>query len=171
MIVVFEGIEGAGKTSAVREYSRLTGLKIFDDPERHEPTAFERTAEDWMKTGRQANVDISAMSRIADFVVDRWCFSSMTLDYLRGCYAGDDFYRRLATRTPAVVILLDVEPEVAIGRAKDVELRYLTLELLRVRRERYLEVARLWGSWGGKVFVVGDREEAFAILELRMGYD
>lgn len=174
MIYVFEGIEGAGKTSSARRFARRSGLEVYDDPSRHAPAAAERTPEDWMRLGGQANLDVASFARITDFAVDRWCLTAMTYDYLRGAYAGDDFYRPLARNVRARVYLLDVDPELAFARATRVKERALTLDLLVARRERYLESAELWRSWGGEVLVVdssGDTDDVIGTADAGPGDD
>jgi hypothetical protein len=173
MIYVFEGIEGVGKTSTASRFARRSGLEVYNDPSRRAPAAAERTPGDWMRLGNQANLDVAEFARIADFVVDRWCLSSMTLDFLRGVYAGDDFYRLIARNTRARIFLLEIDPELALARATRVRERGLTIQILEERRKRYREVAYLWSSWGGEVHFVDtskeDLDESIGVADSGLG--
>lgn len=157
MIYVFEGIEGAGKSTFAFCFAESLGLPVIKDPE----SGLSRTPEQWRSLGGQFNTDVAAFSRVFDFVVDRWALSSMVYDYLRGAYAGDAVHARLAAAIDARVFVIDVETDIAMERiiARDGNSRRITLDELEARRARYLDVAELWNRWGGQALVLDGTEE------------
>ena len=150
MIYVFEGIEGAGKTTAARRYAESNGLKVFVDPSRHMPRVEGRTAAEWKLLGNQTNLHVASFAMIADFVVDRWALSSMVYDSMRGDCLPDKFYQEIAAETPAIVFVLDISPTTALERLREKhDPRNIDLQYLESAAVRYLHAADKWDRWGG----------------------
>lgn len=154
MIFAVEGIDGAGK-SAVAEYLRVvTGAPVFRDPLRT-MAHFERSAEEWVITGKQCAADTAFFAKHMTFLADRWCVSSLAYDRMRNRRVDEEFFARIAAETPNYVLMVDTPVAVALDRQKErgtgVRFNY---EFGRELRELYLRAMTDWLMWGGKGAIV-----------------
>lgn len=156
MIYVFEGMEGVGKSTIAEAFALESRLPLFVAPDRHMPRAAGRSSRDWRILGTQINLDVAEFATMTDFVVDRWCLSSMVYDFLRGESEPDEVFQDIASSVDATIYVFDTDPEVALARIliRDGNPRQIEIDHLEAVRDRYLEVSTQWNGWGGFAAVV-----------------
>jgi len=164
LLIVVEGIDGAGKTTHARrivKWLRERGIKAHYA---FEPTrgAIGRILEE-MASKRRVDVRVEALLFAADridhlnriikplletgyvVVSDRYVHSSIAYQSVT---VGDQRWveelNKFAEK-PDLVILLDVDPEIGLRRIKGRKARFERIEILKRVREKYLELAEREG--------------------------
>ena len=165
MLVVLEGIDGSGKTTLGAELARRlrarghevvqtrepwsspAGRELRELFDRGEPDSAPRELELFL-LDRAAHVDAvvrPALERGAWVVQDRTFYSTAAYQGPRGCDVDDILRRnREVAPEPRIVVLLQLDPEVALDRitgSRDSVSAFETLETLRAVDRIYRELA------------------------------
>ena len=164
LLIVVEGIDGAGKTTHARRLVRWLRERGIKAHYTFEPTrgAIGRILED-MASKRRVDVRVEALLFAADridhlnriikplletgyvIVSDRYVHSSIAYQSVT---VGDQRWveelNKFAEK-PDLVILLDVDPEIGLRRIKGRKARFERIEILKRVREKYLELAEREG--------------------------
>jgi len=164
LLIVVEGIDGAGKTTHARRLVRWLRKKGVEAHYTFEPTrgAIGKILED-MASKRRVDVRVEALLFAADridhlnriikplletgyvIVSDRYVHSSIAYQSVT---VGDQRWveelNKFAEK-PDLVILLDVDPEIGLRRIKGRRARFERIEILKRVREKYLELAEREG--------------------------
>jgi dTMP kinase len=188
MLVAFEGIDGAGKTTQSRRlFAKLTELgmrviytkeptegeigKILKRALKGEIELDQRTiallfAADRIEHMRSLNVD-------GIVILDRYLLSSLAY---QGAFLPIQWINELNrwVRLPDIVFYLDISPDIAINRIKNKEM-YHSLNLLSIVRENYLKLIQA-EPWKSITYLIDAgrkeeeiSEEILSILLTRLG--
>lgn len=167
MLVAFEGIDGAGKTTQSRRlFSKLEELGVDAGWER-EPSDSEIGKLLSRALGGEIDLDqktlallfaadrIEHMRRIVErevTILDRYILSSLAY---QGVFAPLEWISEINkwVRMPDLVFYLDLSPELAIKRVKEKRSIYHSLELLKMVRENYIKLISE-EPWRSRTYVV-----------------
>jgi len=173
LLIVFEGIDGSGKTTQARSLVRRLRSRGFPAVYFREPSrgrygreirkkavsAGSLTPEeelDLFQKDRRDNVDQNlAPARAAGKIVvlDRYYFSTIAYQGAKGIDRGR--IRRLNERfaiRPDIVFIIDIDPVSSLGRISGRKTRHELFE-----QEDYLaEVRKIFRSFRGRPFVIVD---------------
>jgi len=164
LLIVVEGIDGAGKTTHARRIVRWLRERGIKAHYTFEPTrgAIGKILEE-MASKRRVDVKVEALLFAADridhlnriieplletgyvVVSDRYVHSSIAYQSIT---VGDQRWveelNKFAEK-PDLVILLDVDPEIGLRRIKGRKARFERIEILKRVKEKYLELAEREG--------------------------
>ncbi|OYT41987.1 MAG: dTMP kinase [Candidatus Aenigmarchaeota archaeon ex4484_224] len=177
MIIVFEGIDGAGtETQSKKLFSFLKskGLKVFyfDYPNYKKPIG--RTIKEILYSKEKVSALAKALLFISDFalnlnevkekakegivILDRYFISTLVYQTIEGLELEKivEILKIVDIPKIDIVFYLDVSPEISFQRkvkekGKDLDENEKNLELLRKVREKYKEVSKMdlgfWKEW------------------------
>lgn len=173
LLIVFEGIDGSGKTTQARSLVRRLKARGYDAVYFREPSggAFGREIRrkavsagslspeeelDLFQKDRRNNVAVNLAPALAAgriVVLDRYYFSTIAYQGAKGIDRGR--IRRMNEKfciRPDIVFIFDIDPRNSLGRIGGRKTRYELFE-----REDYLdEVRKIFRSFRGRPFVLVD---------------
>jgi dTMP kinase len=137
-LVAFEGVDGAGKTTQLRRLAEVLRARGVDVVTTKEPTdgPIGRRIRDTARTGRlpaSEELDLfladrrehldglvgPALARGAVVLVDRYFYSTIAYQGARGLDPAELLARNLAfAPVPALVVLLELPPELGVARVR-----------------------------------------------------
>jgi len=150
-IIVLEGIDGAGKRTIGRMLAKAARAQFISYPSArigllrkyiNGKVKLDKESAFFLFLADQA-LDLAKIKKAKKVVLNRWYFSSFAylVDFKFAKYV--DFFPK-----PDLIVLLDVDPKIALARKKSRNV-FEKLSILKRARQRYLKMAKMdfLGKW------------------------
>ena len=172
MLIVIEGIDGAGTSTQVRriiDYLKRKGVNVKSKKYPDKTNEIGKIIYEMLKSGFKCNLEteflLYSLDMVKDLkflndkssiiVLDRYFTSTIVYQTIKGFPLKDalEFAKTFKLPVPDLVILIDIPVEVGIERmkkaGKKLDVHEKDIEFLRKVREKYLEIARenIFGKW------------------------
>ena len=172
MLIVIEGIDGAGTTTQLKrviDYLKRKGVKVKSKKYPDKNNEIGKMIYQMLKEGFKCNLEtkflLYAIDMVKDIkflsdkssviVLDRYFTSTIVYQTVEGFPLKDalEFARTFKLPVPDLVIYIDIPVEVGVERmkkaGKKLDVHERNIEFMKKVRNKYLEIARknIFGKW------------------------